>query len=109
MYSSLTKAQTNSIKIRVKINEEVFKKFIRSFNLIISALNPKYYEISQQNFIKLFGFDLENIKLSDHTNQYIKPSFPILLRKPRFVIRKHKWYKSNENNSLEDIFFRMNS
>jgi hypothetical protein len=105
LYKSLTKAQTNNIKLRLKLNEEVFKKWIRNVNLSISESNTNYYEISKQTFIRLFKFDLETIKLLDHTNQCIRPSFPVLLRKPRFLIRKNSWYKSIINNKLETIYF----
>jgi hypothetical protein len=45
-YKSLTKAQTNNIKLRLKLNEEVFKKWISNVNLSISESNTNYYEIS---------------------------------------------------------------
>ncbi len=83
----------------------MFKKWVRNMNLSVSQLNTNCYEISKQTFISLFKFDLETIKLLDHTNQCIRPSFPVLLRKPRFSIRKNNWYKSYSNNNLENIYF----
>jgi hypothetical protein len=101
---ALTKTGTGNIKLRLKINE-VFRKFVGNVNLTVSERNSKYFDISQENFSILFKFNIENILLSDHTNQSIKPSFPIYLKKPRFTIRENKWYKTNINNNLETIYF----
>ncbi len=89
----------------------IFFSLSKYFQLLFIELdwslksNTNYYEISKQTFIRLFKFDLETIKLLDHTNQCIRPSFPVLLRKPRFLIRKNSWYKSIINNKLETIYF----
>jgi hypothetical protein len=105
LIKALTKTGTGNIKLRLKLNEEVFKKFIANVNLNVSERNSKYFDISQENFSILFKFNIENILLSDHTNQSIRPSFPIYLKKPRFTIRENKWYKTNINNNLETIYF----
>ncbi len=94
LIKALTKTGTGNIKLRLKINEEVFRKFIANVNLTVSERNSKYFDISQENFSILFKFNIENILLSDHTKQSIKPSFPIYLKKPRFSIRENKWYKN---------------
>jgi hypothetical protein len=94
LLKTLNKVKTNYIVFKVAINEEVFRKLFRVELLISSDDYFNFIEISKISFIEIFGFDLENIKLCDETNECIFPTYPVLLKKPRFIVRKTFWHKN---------------
>jgi hypothetical protein len=94
LIKTLNKAKTNNIVLKVSINEEVFRKLFRVQLLISSDEYLGFIEISKNSFIEIFGFDLENIKLSDEINKCIFSTYPVLLKKPKFIVRKKFWHKN---------------
>jgi hypothetical protein len=56
----LKKFNTNTIKFKVNINEEIYRKFLSEVQLSVSEENDKYLGISEENFLLLFSFDLKD-------------------------------------------------
>jgi hypothetical protein len=61
-----------------------------------------------ENFLILFSFDLTEIVFYDNTKQYIKPEYPVLLQKPKLIVRKNKSYKIDYNNKVRLYYQLMN-
>jgi hypothetical protein len=60
LLNCLTKSNTNKIKFKVNINEEIYRKFLNEAQFSVSEENYKYLEISEENFLLLFIFDLKD-------------------------------------------------
>lgn len=60
LLNCLKKFNTNTIKFKVNINEEIYRKFLSEVQLSVSEENDKYLGISEENFLLLFSFDLKD-------------------------------------------------
>jgi hypothetical protein len=100
----LTKSQSNNICFKISLNEEIYRKVIKEVKLTINSNNRNLLEIDKKNFLKLFGFDLNEILLKDIKKQFIKPKYPVFLCKPRFIIRSNSYYKIDYKSEPEDIY-----
>jgi hypothetical protein len=103
LFCFLAKATTNTIRFKVNINEDICRKLISCAQLSVNEVNEKYFEMNKENFLILFGFDLTEIVFYDNTKQYIKPEYPVLLQKPKLIVRKSKSYKIDYNNKSETL------
>jgi hypothetical protein len=68
LFNYLTKSTINITKFKVKINEEVYWKFITDVDLSSNEINNKYFEINEEKFLNLFNFDLNDICFYGKTN-----------------------------------------
>jgi hypothetical protein len=107
----LVKAQTNNIKFSVEINEEVFNKLFTNIQILITNNeNSKYnLNIYEKEFKEIFKFDLKGISIIDCNKQYIVPTYPLQLKKPRFSVRKNISFKFiHENQEILTLIEKIN-
>jgi hypothetical protein len=55
--------------------------------------------MNKENFLILFGLNLTEIVFYDN----VKQKYPVLLQKPKFIVRKNKSYKIDYNNKCETL------